>query len=73
MSATRSLDVTTVPEQATLGKTDSEQLKFATYVGRCILVIPMNGTTSAVDELQGIKVNPSKLVTKKQKLTEPLK
>ncbi len=33
----RGLDVTTVPEQATLGKTDNEQLEFATSVGRCIL------------------------------------
>jgi predicted nuclease of predicted toxin-antitoxin system len=33
----RGLDVTTVPEQATLGKTDNEQLKFATLIGRCIL------------------------------------
>ena len=33
----RGLDVITVPEQATLGKTDSEQLEFATSVGRCIL------------------------------------
>lgn len=33
----RGLDVTTVPEQATLGKTDSEQLEFATSLNRCIL------------------------------------
>ena len=33
----RGLDVTTVPEQATLGKTDREQLEFATSLGRCIL------------------------------------
>lgn len=33
----RGLDITTVPEQATLGKTDSEQLEFATSVSRCIL------------------------------------
>ena len=33
----RGLDVATVPEQATLGKTDSEQLEFATSVCRCIL------------------------------------
>ena len=33
----RGLDVATVPEQATLGKTDSEQLKFATSLGRCLL------------------------------------
>ncbi|MEH2206770.1 MAG: DUF5615 family PIN-like protein [Nostoc sp.] len=29
--------MTTVAEQATLGKTDREQLEFATSVGRCIL------------------------------------
>lgn len=33
----RGLDVTTVPEQATLGKTDSEQLEFAASVERCLL------------------------------------
>lgn len=33
----RGLDVTTVPEQATLGKTDLQQLEFATSLGRCIL------------------------------------
>ncbi|MCF4968921.1 DUF5615 family PIN-like protein [Nostoc sp. CMAA1605] len=33
----RGLDVATVPEQATLGKTDREQLEFATSIGRCIL------------------------------------
>jgi predicted nuclease of predicted toxin-antitoxin system len=33
----RGLDVTTVPKQATLGKTDREQLEFATSLGRCIL------------------------------------
>lgn len=33
----RGLDVTTVPEQAALGKTDSEQLEYATSLGRCIL------------------------------------
>ena len=33
----RGLDITTVSEQATLGKTDREQLEFATSVGRCIL------------------------------------
>ncbi|NJK58833.1 MAG: DUF5615 family PIN-like protein [Pleurocapsa sp. SU_5_0] len=33
----RGLDVTTVPEQATLGKTDSEQLEIATSFGRCLL------------------------------------
>jgi predicted nuclease of predicted toxin-antitoxin system len=33
----RGLDVTTVPEQTTLGKPDSEQLEFATSIGRCIL------------------------------------
>ena len=33
----RGLDVTTVPEQATLGKTDSEQLKIAASLGRCLV------------------------------------
>lgn len=33
----RGLDITTVPEQATLGKTDREQLEFATAQGRCLL------------------------------------
>jgi Domain of unknown function (DUF5615) len=33
----RGLDVITVPEQSTLGKTDREQLEFATSLGRCIL------------------------------------
>ena len=33
----RGLDVTTVPEQATLGKTDREQLEFATSLSRCLL------------------------------------
>lgn len=33
----RGLDVTTVPEQATLGKTDREQLELATSLGRSIL------------------------------------
>jgi predicted nuclease of predicted toxin-antitoxin system len=33
----RGLDITTVPEQATLGKTDREQLEFATTQGRCLL------------------------------------
>jgi len=33
----RGLDVTTVPEQRTLGKTDREQLEFATSLGRCIV------------------------------------
>lgn len=33
----RGLDVTTVSEQATLGKTDREQLEFATSLSRCIL------------------------------------
>lgn len=33
----RGLDVTTVPEQATLGKTDREQLEFATSLDRCLL------------------------------------
>ncbi|WP_017325167.1 DUF5615 family PIN-like protein [Synechococcus sp. PCC 7336] len=33
----RGLDIMTVPEQATLGKTDREQLEFATSINRCIL------------------------------------
>ena len=33
----RGLDVVTVPEQATLGRTDREQLKSAASLGRCIL------------------------------------
>ncbi|MBR8837661.1 MAG: DUF5615 family PIN-like protein [Stigonema ocellatum SAG 48.90 = DSM 106950] len=33
----RGLDVTTVREQATFGKTDAEQLELATSIGRCIL------------------------------------
>lgn len=33
----RGLDVTTAPEQATLGKTDREQLELATSLGRSIL------------------------------------
>ena len=33
----RGLDIATVPEQATLGKTDREQLEFATSLSRCIL------------------------------------
>ena len=33
----RGLDITTVPEQANLGKTDREQLEFATSLCRCIL------------------------------------
>lgn len=33
----RGLDVTTVPEQSALGKTDTEQLEFATSMNRCIL------------------------------------
>jgi predicted nuclease of predicted toxin-antitoxin system len=44
----RGLDVTTVPEQGTLGKTDREQLDFATSVSRCIgltqLAQTMGGT-----------------------------
>jgi len=31
------LDVTTVPEQGTLGKSDREQLEFATSINRCLL------------------------------------
>ena len=33
----RGLDVTTVPEEATLGKTDKEQLEFATSLDRCLV------------------------------------
>lgn len=33
----RGLDVTTVSEQSTLGKTDSEQLEFAASLGRCLV------------------------------------
>ncbi len=33
----RGINVTTVPQEATIGKTDSEQLKIATFLGRCIL------------------------------------
>ncbi|WP_204102910.1 MULTISPECIES: DUF5615 family PIN-like protein [Spirulina sp. CCY15215] len=33
----RGLDITTVPEQGNLGKTDIEQLEFATSVNRCLL------------------------------------
>lgn len=33
----RGLDVTTVPEQSTLGKSDQKQLEFATSLNRCIL------------------------------------
>jgi predicted nuclease of predicted toxin-antitoxin system len=33
----RGLDVTTVPEQSTLGQTDRAQLEFAISLGRCIL------------------------------------
>ena len=33
----RGLEVTTVPEQLTLGKTDREQLEFAVSLGRCIV------------------------------------
>jgi hypothetical protein len=31
----RGLDVTTVPEQATIGKSDAEQLEFSISLGRC--------------------------------------
>ena len=34
---TRGLDITTVPEQSSLGKTDREQLEFATSLNRCLL------------------------------------
>lgn len=33
----RGFDVTSVPEQATLGKTDAEQLAFAVSLSRCFL------------------------------------
>lgn len=33
----RGLDVITVPEQKTLGKTDAEQLEFAAAVQRCLI------------------------------------
>ena len=33
----RGLDVTTVPEQKTLGRTDREQLKYAASVNRCLI------------------------------------
>ncbi len=33
----RGLDVTTVPERASLGKTDREQLEFAISLGRCLV------------------------------------
>ena len=33
----RGLDVTTVPEQLTLGRTDGEQLELATSMKRCLL------------------------------------
>lgn len=33
----RGLDVTTVPEQSALGKTDSEQIEVATSMCRCML------------------------------------
>ncbi len=33
----RGLDVTTVPKQSTLGKTDREQLEFATSLDRCLI------------------------------------
>ena len=37
LSQLRGLDIATVPEQTTLSKTDSEQLEFATSVGRDLL------------------------------------
>lgn len=33
----RGLDVTTVPEQLTFGKTDKQQLEFATSLDRCLI------------------------------------
>lgn len=35
--SSRGLDVTTVPEQATIGKTDTEQLEISISLGRCFL------------------------------------
>lgn len=35
--SSRGLDVTTVPEQTTIGKTDTEQLEFSISLNRCIL------------------------------------
>ncbi|PSB06021.1 hypothetical protein C7B62_23925 [Pleurocapsa sp. CCALA 161] len=37
MLKSRGLDITTVPEQGTLGKSDREQLEFATSLNRCLL------------------------------------
>ncbi|MDJ0591675.1 MAG: DUF5615 family PIN-like protein [Pleurocapsa sp. MO_226.B13] len=33
----RGLDITTVPEQKTLGKTDKQQLEYATSLNRCLI------------------------------------
>lgn len=33
----RGLDVTTAPEQSTLGQTDRQQLEFATALNRCLI------------------------------------
>lgn len=33
----RGIDVTTVPQESTIGKTDSEQIEIATSLNRCIL------------------------------------
>jgi predicted nuclease of predicted toxin-antitoxin system len=33
----RGLNVTTVPEQSTRGKTDNEQLELAAFLGRCLI------------------------------------
>jgi len=33
----KGVEVTTVPEQSALGKTDAEQLEFASAMGRCFL------------------------------------
>jgi predicted nuclease of predicted toxin-antitoxin system len=33
----RGLDITTVPEQSTIGKTDRQQLEIARVLGKCIL------------------------------------
>ena len=56
----RGLDVTIVPEQATLGKTDSEQLKFATSLGRCLLT--HNRVDFEVKGRSGFPTMPNRLV-----------
>jgi predicted nuclease of predicted toxin-antitoxin system len=49
----RGLDVATVPEQSTLGKTDREQLEFAASLSRCI--VPHNRVDFERLHLQFIK------------------